>query len=370
MSKATGRSFPFCLSALVGAAVMAAGVTARADVSIEQSGAILVFPKVIANDARDTVVQISNTGNTLIHAHCFYTNAALLNPTSPPGPSNPPQWQETDFFLWLTRQQPTHWTASRGRAVNPFDDLGTEGAGLDPGLVPPVPSGFTGELMCVEVGADGLPVSGNHLKGEVTLIDVNSGDVSKYAGIAIEGGPNAGATGRTLLLDNDQYNSCPNALLLNHFVHGVDDPVVSTLAGSGMCDALGCPVETELTLIPCARDFENQIPGRVDVFFEIFDEFEGRFSTTTTVDCWMNLPLDQIGSGAVFTPAVLSTLTAYSRILPVNGSGGLLGVAEEVHHYPDSLVESRAAYSLQIEGSRFDLAAGRDIVDAIVVTGE
>lgn len=387
MSKTTGRLFPFGLGVLAVAAVVLAGTTARADVSIEESGSVIIFAKILngqrcvggSNEtrectsstdctgggvcvSRDTTVQISNTGNTLVHAHCFYTDAQPVNRFLPPGPLNPPRWQETDFFIWLTKQQPTHWTVSKGRPLNPFDDYGKDGFGIDPGAVPPVFDGFMGELVCVEVGADGLPVSGNKLKGEASLIDTDTGDVSKYAAIAIQAGASAGATGRELRLDGDEYSSCPNVLLMNHFADGTDDPVISDF---GACTT-NCPITTELTLVPCQRDYENQVPGSATVHFQIFNEFEQAFSTDTAVDCWFNAQLSNIGSGIVFEPSTLGTLTAYSRISPSGESGGLLGVVEETHT-DSSGVESRAAFSLQIEGSRFQETG---IVDTIVLTGE
>lgn len=369
MSKLTGRAFPFGLGALVVATVLALGVTAQADTTTEESGSIVVWPKVVNSEGRDTVIQLANTGNTLVHAHCYYTNAQLLNPEAPPSPFNPPLWQEVDFFVWLTRQQPTHWTVSNGRTISPLDPFGEDGAGIDPGFVPPVPDNFVGDLVCVEVDSDGNPVSGNKLKGEATLFFTGDGDVSKYSAIAILGGPNAGATGRELQLDNDQYNSCPNVLMLNHFAYGAPDPVVQDLGDCGDGNE-SCPITTELTLVPCQRDYENQIPGTVNVFFEIFNEFENRFSTTTSVTCWLNEDLDDIGSGNVFTPSVLGTLTALTRIEPTGTSGGLLGVAEEFHAGPPESRASIAASNLFIEGSRFDPGAGRDIIDRIVLVGE
>ena len=92
----------------------------------------------------------------------------------------------------LTRQQPTHWAASQGRAVNPLDNNpgGQPGSGLDPGLVPPVPPGFTGFLICVETLVDGTPASMNSLIGVATVGQVNddpaaTNNVSKYNAVAI-----------------------------------------------------------------------------------------------------------------------------------------------------------------------------------------
>ena len=90
--------------------------------------------------------------------------------------------QEVDFDIFLTKQQPTHWQASLGRLPNPSDqpcDRNTgnydcDGAGLDPGRVPPVASfPFQGELRCIEVDQSGAPISGNHLKGEGTIVSTD-----------------------------------------------------------------------------------------------------------------------------------------------------------------------------------------------------
>src|SRR5262249_28617800 len=113
--------------------------------------------------------------------HCFYVNGQSVGGV--------PIWQVTDFDLVLTRQQPTHWGVAQGRAVNPMDSS-LSGKGLDPGLVPPVPLGFTGFLTCVEVMPSGEPSGANSLKGEATVGQVTSlggpNGVSKYNGIGIQ----------------------------------------------------------------------------------------------------------------------------------------------------------------------------------------
>jgi hypothetical protein len=123
------------------------------DVSIERSGSIIIFPKVVWDGTRDTIIQIANTSNNMVHARCFYVNAAPVNPLFPPGPTNPAQCNETDFDIWLTRQQPTIWVASIGRSASfsvagvrdMIDRVGYD-YGFAPGLIPPVQQGFIGEL--------------------------------------------------------------------------------------------------------------------------------------------------------------------------------------------------------------------------------
>lgn len=379
------------------------------DVSTERGGSIIVFPKVVWDGTRDTIIQIGNMSNSMVHAHCFYVNAAPVNPSLPPSSTNPPQWNETDFDIWLTRQQPTHWVASLGRRWGSFSGLDGN-AGLSPGLVPPVPLGFIGELKCIQVDESGTPLRANALKGEATLRNL-AGDVSEYNAVAFQGNPDMTASdprstdpSSDLVLDlttatasdtgnnTGMYSACPDTLLLNHFAELSPDMVIdqigicapvcvagphtggpcmpstaSTDCGiGGLCG--GCPVSTELTLVPCQEDFENQQGAAVTVQFLIINEFEQAFSTSTTVSCYMNLPLGLIGTAGnnSFTYSVLGTLSAYSRITPATGHGGVIGVAEEFRGATSNppLVgavsgfgpKTAAAFNLEIEGNRFDAA--------------
>jgi len=347
----------------------------------QHAGSIIVFPKVIWDGTRDTIIQIANTGNLLAFAHCFYVNGATG------------QCDETDFDLVLTRQQPTQWTASAGRGVNPNDGFQNPGSGFDPGLVPPVPLGFFGELKCVQVNEDGSPFRANQLKGEA-ILRRSDGDVSEYNAIAFRGNPDTNSSDprssgdpNDLLLDltprtdssgddSGMYSACPDTLLFNHFTYGVEDPVLgSSSAPLGRCTNGNCPVTTELTLVPCQEDLENQAPGSVRVLFSVHNEFEENFSASTGFSCFLNLQLNQIApAGAnAFTAGLLGTVTAYTRINPSSGQGGVIGVAEESRcDIPDQPCNTtylgnataspvipgsaNAAFNLHTEGNRFDAA--------------
>ena len=89
MSKVKGLRAGVMASILAGAA-LAAGIAQAQGVSTERPGSILIFPKVV-NDGNDTIVQITNTTNSLTYAHCFYTNGDVVN--------GQPLWQVTDFEL-------------------------------------------------------------------------------------------------------------------------------------------------------------------------------------------------------------------------------------------------------------------------------
>jgi hypothetical protein len=87
--------------------------------STERGSSILAFPKVLADGDSDTIIQITNISNNMVHARCFYVNAAIDPFTGKP------EWQVTDFLIWLTKQQPTHWQVSEGRFQDPSDTCDT-----------------------------------------------------------------------------------------------------------------------------------------------------------------------------------------------------------------------------------------------------
>jgi hypothetical protein len=313
MSRRIGRT------ALLGLlAAMAAGA-ARAQVSTEEPASVLVFPKIIADGNRDSFVQISNSSNSMVHASCFYVNGQLLNPGQPPGAFNPPLWQVTAFAISLTAQQPTNWLAAAGRIANPLEppcvrgSTDCYGTGLDPGLVPSLPTGFTGELVCIEVDAAGFPISGNHLTGEATLEDLSTGDVSKYSAIGLEGFDTN--NGDSELMLGQEYAGCPERWLIQHTTDGSEIPAVG--AGSGF--------HTNVTLVPCGQDFQNVVPGSTALNFFVTSEFEQTFSTALAVNCWTDLTLGDLGP--IFQSAILGTPTAQTRV--ANGAGVVL-IAEEL----------------------------------------
>jgi hypothetical protein len=325
------------------------------DLSTERSGSVLVFPKVIWDGTRDTIIRVANTSNSMVHVHCFYVNGAQ-------------SCGETDFDFFLTKQHPTHWTASMGRS---YSD-----AGILAGRIPPAPMGFVGEVKCIQVDLSGVPTRGNALKGDAVLRSSN-GDVSEYNALAFQGNsvlttsdPNSTGPG-DLVYDltpahaSGMYSSCPATLLLNHMA---ENQSPGSPPGAPSLDPIsGLPLNTELTLVPCNEDLENQISSKVVVQFAIRDEFERAYSTSTTVSCFMNEPLGKIGGPGLnpFTYGVLGTATAYTRITPAPDSGGVIGVAEEFRGgtiTPSGLQGGRgaAAFNLQMEGNRYDPTTDAD----------
>ena len=329
---------------------MTAG-TAWAETTTERPSSILILPKIVSDGTRDTAIEITNTSNSLISAHCYYVNGAPSDPTLPPGPTNPPLWQELDFFLFLTRQQPTGWIVSEGRDVNPFDIF----QGFDPGLIPPAPFGFQGELVCVQTDQSGSPIGGNALIGSATLFD-DTGDTSKYNAIGVPGLDVNGDP--TLELDGVEYANCPSEIGFTHFAQAVEDPLLGP----------GSEVVSRLSLVPCSHDFENAVPANVGLTIFSYDEFEDQLSALIDFTCRLDLDLDDPAFGSTGGP-VFGTWK-FSRMSVANvcsadstnagaicsadvqcpgglcdGHPGVVGILESAHVAPTGAV-TRSAQNL------------------------
>lgn len=359
------------------ALVLVIGVGAVfADVTTERGSSILIFPKVIYDSQGliggkvDTLIQISNTSNSMVFAHCFYVNGAPADPTQPPSPFNLPPCQEIDFDIALTKQQPTHWVLSEGRRFDPGAKVCSKtyhdcfDVGFDPGSgansgIPPSDDPFVGELKCIEVDSAGAPINGNHLKGEATIVNLPPaiGDASKYNAIGVLGlntDLNSNNSDNVLCLGGGvtstcptgaEYNACPGTVILNHFAENATDPVVESL-GNGPSQ-----VTTELTIVPCSEDFENQASASVTVQFKLTNEFEEQLSASTTVTCWGNFKLDD--AGQVFDLRFLGTQFVQTRLSSPTEQAGFVAVSEEFHQQgTTSPVISRAAFNLHGEGDR------------------
>ena len=347
-------------SALVLVAASVRPVSAES--TTERSSSILIFPKIVYDGSRDTVVQISNTSNSMVHAHCFYVDATPICVGSGDCLAGTcsgvcqPNWNEVDFDIWLTKQQPTHWAAGVGRFTNPADEpcdrntgnYDCDDAGLDPGRVPPVASfPFQGELRCIETDQSGAPISGNHLKGEGTIV-YSDGQATKYNAVGLLGEPFTNNGDNVLCLGGGVDDNCPSGAeyegcgarsILAGFAAGADNPIFEDLSS----------VETAVTLVPCRADYENQIPTRIVVQFVAVNEFEQRFSASTTVECWRSFLLSDISN--IFGVLVQQTRFMETQMRSSDAANsGFVGISEEFHTI-DSFT-SRVAFNLHEQGTR------------------
>jgi hypothetical protein len=338
------------------------------DVASDRAAAIVIWPHIqvgnvtgmlSATQAIDTVIQLTNTSTQPVAVHCFYENAnshctntgqvcvspsACCNSPSTGCGQCLPDWNEVDFRIRLTPQQPIGWIASKGESE--FNLNGNAGS-----RIPPVPeTPFEGLLKCIAVDDANIPVERNVLKGESTLyfVDTTMGaeqvDIAKYNAVGIQAREGRLNDDKTLILDTDQnpdaeYNGCPNVLILNHFFDFATNPVT------------GASIETNLILVPCTQDLLRQIPGSAVVQYIVYNEFEQRFSTSRTARCKQNLPLSLIDTTqrtrSIFSVGVAGTLTGQTRANPIGS--GMLAVADEFHMKVD---EYSAAFNVHYQGDR------------------
>ncbi len=404
------------LSCALVVAAMVAAAPAAADVSSDRSGAILVFPRIIVDTQDppktprgrvDTLIRISNTSDQPLTLKCFYVNAnghcrgapgVICDPYNPdavnecaPDDFCIPGWQETDFIVNITARQPVAWLASQGASscdqiVDPDNPvpcfpLGDSRVGLGgqtnrDSRVPPVPENpFIGNLRCIAVDRNEVPVERNALKGEVEIVRSNFDDldVQGYNAIGIRALAGRNDGDNTLVIggagqcvagsraaatcsdDGDcpggtcrlpEYEGCPNILILDHFFEGANDPVS------------GERVNTTLTLVPCTEDYERQNPVESPIQFLVFNEFEQRFSTSRIINCFHEFRLFDIDGAtpgdvrSIFSAAVNGTLTGQTRLRGVAGDDPRLGytwlgVAEELRENAGT-----AAFNVHHHGTR------------------
>ena len=174
MGVSTRKPWLTSLGVVLAGVTLCAGV-ARAELALstDTPGSIAVFPKVIADEARDTIIMLTNTSNMPLSVHCWYFDANNA-------------CQPADFYVDLTSRQPTWWRVSTGR--DSVDEPNVFHGSV------PARVNFQGELKCVEIEGVNLspfPVVRNALKGEATLVTKSDGQTSAYNAIMFQGGDGA-----------------------------------------------------------------------------------------------------------------------------------------------------------------------------------
>ncbi|MFI5397152.1 MAG: hypothetical protein ACHQ9S_16565 [Candidatus Binatia bacterium] len=394
-------------------------------VASDRAAGYVVFPKVLVDSTDiftqgrkvDTLIQLTNTAEAAGSdtgcrvVECVYVDATMhctndvtrqcrtsVDCATGGTCGRTDDWQERNFFITLSAGQAIGWSADSG-ATLPADAA----CGTTSQTIPFVPEKFfIGELKCVELQAqDGPPLNANDLKGEATIYEVATGvtptggvDVRSYNGVGLQaiktdlstqsarcvGGTNQGtactadaqclptgvgvclpvlclgsnpATGAVCGSSAQAYAGCPSTLILNHWFDGALNPKTEN------------PITTDLTLVPCTEDLRKvgaAATPATTVQFLVYNEFEQRFSASTSVRCFKETQLSRIDtlpgndSVSIFNFSVQGTLTGQTRIRPINGTEldkghGLLGVAEEFSRGSGLFPRGSAAFDLDFTGT-------------------
>jgi hypothetical protein len=295
-----------------------------------KSSSILFFPNLVADETRDSVVQITNVSNSAVFVRCFYLSFVSM---------------ETDFSIFLFGLQPTQWVLSRGRTVDPDDDCLSDGgvlgdcsgAGSDPGPVHPVPLGFRGQLICIETDQSGAPFAGNHLRGQVAIVDRFSAGVSRYAAIGI-GGTDFADGGDVLVLGGgmeEEYAACPESWILNHPTDVAEN---------------GTLRRTCVTVIPCSLDLQSMRFETVPLEFIVTNDLEQTFAAITTITSWEEVCLSDLDDR--FLAEVSGARHVQTRIRSAEESSGIALVAETLLSSDGQERQTSSAVNLHSEGVR------------------
>jgi hypothetical protein len=332
------------------ALLVLAATSATAQITTTQGTSILIFPRVVATAQRDSLLQITNLSNNMVHARCFYIDGDTC--------------ARTDFQITLTRQQPTQWVVSAGRPAvagaqcsSSISDCPAAGlppgyAGSDPDTGEPIPAAipapntpFSGELLCVQIDASGVPFGGNSLVGRSELVDQGSGDVASYNAVGIPAnsdlfGQNPGVL--TLSANGGDANACPDTWVLNHLAEAVPDSLIGP----------GSAIRTELSIIPCTQNLIATAPQANTLQLQIVNEFEQTLSVTPSVSsCGLSLSLADPALLGLFDIAALGSQSARTSIR--TDQTGVLIVGEERHQTPGTgPAVSAAAVNLHTSGVR------------------
>ena len=95
------------------AAITIAGY-ARADVTTDEPGSIVIFPKVISDGTRDTVIELTNTSTSSQHVTCVYVDTSTASPGTCSGTTPPVQQCNSDADCFAN----DNGTCIRCQAVN------------------------------------------------------------------------------------------------------------------------------------------------------------------------------------------------------------------------------------------------------------
>jgi len=360
------------LSALGVVALFAWSSRAAAQPSSDYPAGYVVLPKILVHTtggtppvvaggtAVDTIIQITNTNQAApINVDCFWVDAnshcgtidgTICDTTAdcPLGLQCLPFWRVGDFgAITLTQGQPIGLVASTGLPALPCDPNfpGPGCIGNASGSVTKVPEDpFRGELKCVEVDANDIPIGANDLKIEATIVTTTiptavapATTAASYNGVGFQATtmqPITHPPGAPLCLGslppgsgtatcNATYQPCSSVLILDNFFDGATPE-------------FGGVVNTELTLVPCSEDLSDPTVSAthtVTVQILVYNEFEQRTSSVTRVACFRSTTLADIDTApgpagdtfSLFAVGVQGTETGQTLLRGVRGPDGILG---------------------------------------------
>ena len=156
---------------------------------------------------------------------------------------------------------------------------------------------------------DGSLLAADSLKGEATIETLGSAQISTYNSINIQFADQASESPSVADLNGVEYSACPEAVEFTHFAAGASNFVAEGLNASA-CTTSGCPVRTEITVVPCTENFAEPFGEQVAVGINVTDEFENPRSGGFTLNCWANIDAGDFGAFSSLGSSILNTRLA------------------------------------------------------------
>ncbi|HXQ23647.1 MAG TPA: hypothetical protein VN812_18350 [Candidatus Acidoferrales bacterium] len=228
------------------------------------AAAMLLYPLVRTSATQQTRIEVMNLSGLPVSLNCFYVSSISCT--------------ESGFDIELTGNQPVSWLVSSG----------TSGSG---GRIAP-PFFGDGELKCFVVPQGSDLGSYNVVQGRALVSDSTQGvppQTIGYSAIAFRRLSPGDFTGE-IDLDGVNYEQCPDRLHFDALTNQTNGP------------------NSELVLVPCSEDLEDQIPSGATVQFAVVNEFEERFSSSTTITCFNRVSFSAVGA---FRRSIVGSDTAH-----------------------------------------------------------
>jgi hypothetical protein len=240
---------------MAGALLLGSAIDLRAS-DLNEVGALLVYPAIVAVPGTETLVTITNAGPELVLAHFNYINGD-------DGPESEGYCAECNFQLELTGND-TETLVVRRDSGSGGTVLVAEDSGLE--FSCPFPYG-----MLVVTQEDGTlfpwnTLTHNVLLGEQVLVDHEAGSAYSIPAIPFQGGT-TDADFRNYDFDDQEYSKLPRVVAADFL--------------APRSDGSSSAVLTLFTL-----GFERQFPPLTDCSVIGFDAEEHPFSSSFQFGCW------------------------------------------------------------------------------------
>jgi hypothetical protein len=233
--------------------------TAKAGIDLNEVGAFLVYPGVVAalqGINVETFLTITNTSSDSIIAHVSFING---------NPYDRKYCYECDFDVPMSGLDTETLVLVRTNGT-------TQIRNLDTGAIRSCAQ-FIGFVTVDVEDADHNVLTDNILLGSEVVVDYGNGAALSVPAISVQG--ESGNGDRYFAFDGSEYRKFP-----------------SVVGADFIAPDLNGPLTADLVLFTLA--FDRQFPPLTDCSVIGFDAFENQFSNSFQFGCWTIAPLDEI----------------------------------------------------------------------------